>query len=148
MKWWLVFPVFLLVLLQTTIIDFNFLLIFVLLLNFTGLEMEGLVFAFAGGILLDLFTGNRLGLSSLALLAAAFLIIFYKKRFHAGNLFFWLLFFFLGSLSFRLLKGQGWRLKEGLIMAFLSLPLFWFVSRLGLFEEREQEGGKLRISDF
>lgn len=144
MKWWLVFPTLFLAFAQTTIVNFNFLLAFVLILGLTGEEKEGFLFAFASGVFLDLLAGTALGLSSLAFLLSVFVAVIYKRKFQTKNLLFWVAIFVIGSLIFSLVKGQIWHVKDGFLMVAFALPTFFVLERLGFLGE-EEEGIRLKV---
>lgn len=145
MKWWLFFPILVFAFIQTTVYNFNFLLLVVLILALIGSEWEGLLFAFVGGVLLDLLAGTWLGVSSLALLMPVFLALVYKRKFQAKNFIYWIVLFFICSLIFRLVRNEGWRLTEAFLMSLLSLPSFFISRRLEILGE--EEGIKLKISN-
>lgn len=144
MKWWLIFPIFILALVQTTIIGFNFLLVFVLVISLAGGEKESFLSAFISGLFLDLLAGSPLGLSSLAFLSLTFLAFAYKRKFQAKNLFFWIVIFLVGNFFFKMVNGQIWHWKEGLLMTALALVIYFVLDKVGVLGE-EEEGIKLRI---
>jgi len=98
-----------------------------------------LIFAFLGGLLLDLSGGTTLGLSSLGYLLCLAIILIYSRRFQVKNIFFWLVLFFLSSLIFDLVHAKGWRLQDGLLLAALSLPIFLLLNKWGILGEGEEE---------
>ena len=143
MKYWLIIPVVLLVLLQTAVIDFNLLLVLLLSLALLGKEKEALVFGFLGGVLLDLSTGTRLGVSSLGYLLPVMIAILFARKFQTLNVIFWIVLFFGSSLFFSVLQGEIWHFKDGLFTALLGLPVYWLASRMEIIDE--DEGIRLRI---
>ena len=143
MKWWLVFPVIFLVLLQTTVVSFNFLLIFLILLALVGWQSEALTSAFLGGLMMDFSGGTGLGLSSLGYLTAVGIIVIYSRRFEVANLWFWLTIFPLSDFLFRLIRSELWHGQEGVMMAGVAVITYLLVSKLGMREE--EEGIKLKI---
>lgn len=138
MKWWLVFPLIFLAFIQTTIWNFNFLWLFTLVLALIAWEKEALILAFLGGILFDLLSLETLGISSLNLLAGVFLVILYQRKFATKNLIFWFVFFFLGDTIFKLIKGEGWQLKEIGISFLFVLLSFFVLSKFGIVQEEEE----------
>lgn len=143
MKWWLLIPVVLLVLLQTTVTGFNWLLVLLLALVLSGQEKEALVFAFLGGVLLDLSGGTTLGLSSLGYLISLALILAYSRKFQLKNGLFWLVIFLAGSFLFKAVRSEIWHWQEGLLTGGLGLFIFFLLERLGVLGE--EEGIKLKI---
>ncbi len=139
MKWWLIFPVILLVLLQTTVISFNFLLIFLLLvILLLGWGSDALWLAFLGGLALDLSAGTRLGLSSIAYLLSIGIVLLYGRKFQTKNVFFWMFLFVLCDGFFRLVTGIRWQPKDGLLMLGIALTLFLILDRLGTLIENDE----------
>jgi len=145
-KWWFILPVVFLALVQSTITSFNLLLFFLLVMAMAGKETESLVFGFLGGILLDLLTGSRLGISSLSFLLAVMAVILYKRKFSSSNLWFWLFIFLLSGFLTNLVAGKPWHWQDGLVTIILVLPTYFILSRfdfLGL--GQDDEGIKLKL---
>ena len=143
MKYWLIIPVVILVLLQTAVIDFNLLLVFLLSLALLAKEKEALAFGFLGGVLLDLSAGTRLGVSSLGYLLPVMAVILFARKFQTLNVIFWIVLFFGSSLFFCVLQGETWYFKDGLLTVVLGLPVYFLASRMEIFDE--DEGIRLRI---
>ena len=143
MKWWLIFPLFVLVLVQSTITSFNLLLVFILVLSLCGLTTEAVISGFMAGLLLDILTGGILGRSSLGLLSAVFISLIYQQKFQAKNPLYWLVLFILGSAIFNLITGGGWQWVNLIIFSLSSLPLYWLFSFFGKYGE--EEGIHLRV---
>jgi rod shape-determining protein MreD len=63
-------------------------LIVILVIVWSALDTdrEGLVWAFVGGLFIDLFSGVPLGISSVALLPVAFLVTLTESNFYRNNL--------------------------------------------------------------
>jgi len=142
-KWWLIFLVLFLGFLQTTITSFDSLLVLLLLLSLLGQEKEALVFAFLGGLWLDLSAGTPLGLSSLAYLASVALVLAYSRKFQLKNLFFWLVIFSLGGFLTTMIKGENWQWQESLLLAAIGAVMFLLLAKLGILGE--EEGIKLKV---
>lgn len=138
MKWWLVLPIIFLAFIQTTVYNFNFLWLFILVLALVGQEKEALVFAFIAGVLFDLLSLNTLGITSLVLVFCVFLVILYQRKFTSKNLLFWLFFFFIGNTFFKLTKGEGWQLGEILVSTLFVLLSFFILSRFGIVHQEEE----------
>lgn len=107
--------VFLLSLGQSTILPVNFLLLFVLLKNSYG-------WGFVSGLVLDLLTGQRLGLSSLLFLLILGVFRLYSRKYEP-RLAFLLPFVFLMSFFFAKIEKETWSFWQGLILCFCLLPL-------------------------
>lgn len=99
---------FLLSLLQSTVLSINLLLIFVL---WRGRYH----WAFLAGLVFDLMAGNRLGLSSLLFLFILLLFRLYSRKFEPQP-FFLATFVFLASFLFAKIEGQTWTLAQGLVL--------------------------------
>jgi len=102
--------VFFLCFLQATSLKVNFLLLFVLLKNKYR-------WAFLAGLVLDLLTLQRLGLSSLLFLVALFLFRLYSRKYEP-QIFFLLPFVFLASFVFAKIESEIWSFWQGLILCF------------------------------
>lgn len=107
--------VFFLSLLQATVLKVNLLLLFVLLKNSYS-------WAFLAGLILDLLTGQRLGLSSLLFLLILFLFHLYSRKYEP-RLSFLIPFIFLASFFFAKIKGDVWSFWQGLIPSLCLFPL-------------------------
>jgi cell shape-determining protein MreD len=145
MKWWLLIPAIFFTLIQTTITSFNFLLVMILILALLGTEREAIVFAFLGGLLLDLSAGRWLGISSLVFLIPVGIVIFYSRRFHIQNLLFWLVIYPISIVIYELVFSRRFDYQNSLIFLGLGLAFYRIFNRLGLMEEKEEEGIRLRI---
>lgn len=107
--------------LETAVVNFNFLLVLVLISAITFPEAAALTLAFFSGVLLDLFSGKTLGLSSLAFILPIFLLILYRQRFSFQNHFVVGLFALISYLVFTLLTGRNLNVFEGVILVILVL---------------------------
>lgn len=113
----------LVVLFQTTIWSFNFLLLVILILSLSLNTQESLIWAFLGGLILDLFSGGRLGFSSLGFVLITFLLQAYHRRFSFQNPFLVFTFSVLAYLLFTAIIQKPWIWWEGLALAVLALVL-------------------------
>lgn len=79
---------------------------------------EGLAWAFAGGLVLDLLSGAPLGISSLALLPAAYAMAFSEARGYRSTTLLPLAFMAAGALLYHLLY-------VGALRVFAGYPVAW-----------------------
>lgn len=107
--------VFLLSLLQATVLRVNFLLLFILLKN-------SYLWAFLAGLMLDLLAVQRLGLSSLLFLLILAIFKLYSRKYEP-RLPFLLPFVFFTSFLFAKIEGAVWSFWQGLILCLFLLPL-------------------------
>jgi len=119
-------PIFILVVLQSSILPLNLLLALILIRAASKPDQQSFYLAFWSGLLLDLAQGTPLGLSSLIFLLASLLLFFYSKKFEASYAPFLAVFVFLMSLLYyRTVFGYlGW--QKSLILAILTF-LFSFL---------------------
>lgn len=119
-------PIFILVVLQGSILPLNLLLALILIRVALKPDQQSFYLAFWSGLLLDLAQGTLLGLSSLIFLLASLLLFFYSKKFEASYAPFLAVFVFLVSLLYyRTVFGYlGW--QKSLILAILTF-LFSFL---------------------
>lgn len=123
-RYFLTFLIIVLVgLFQTTIWSFNFLLLVILILSLSLSAEESLTFAFLGGFILDLFSGGRLGFSSLGFVLITFLLQAYNRRFSFQNPFLVFAFSLLAYFLFSWLTQRSVIWWEGLALAILVLAL-------------------------
>lgn len=102
-----------LVLLQSTVLNLNLLLLFVI--------WQGRYYwAFAAGLLLDLLSGQRLGLSGLLYLFIVLLFRLYSRKFEPRAPFL-AVFVFLSSFIFAKIENQFWHWSDGLLLSLLIL---------------------------
>ncbi len=125
--------------LQAVVGSFNFLLVLILIATFLLSPTKALTAAFLAGVIFDLFSGGRVGYSSLGFLVPSFLIIIYRRRFSLGNPFL-LIGIILASyviVSFATGKPLVW--FEGLVLVAIVLILrFLIPSAFQGEQEREQ----------
>ncbi len=101
--------VFILSLLQATVLKTNFLLVFVL-------WKRSSLWAFLAGLIFDLMAGNRLGLSSLLFLLILLLFRLYSRKYEPHGLFL-AIFAFLSSYIFAKVEAGSWTFWQGLVPA-------------------------------
>lgn len=97
---------------QATIFSFNLVLLLVLSLGVVRSAKSGLVWAFIAGVVLDLVTGQTLGLSSLIFLLIIFLLNLYKTKFKAANFAYLLPFTLLSVWFYEFFQGEPLALFE------------------------------------
>jgi hypothetical protein len=119
--------VFLLSLLQATVLRINFLLLFVLLKN-------SYFWAFLSGLVLDLLSVQRLGFSSFLLVLMVFFFRQYSKK-YAPRYLFLAVYLFLCSFIFAKIQDLSWSYVEGLILCFV----LWF------FRKKFKKGKQLKL---
>lgn len=129
---------------QAVVWNFNFLLLLVLVSSLLFSPSRSLFLAFLAGIFLDLFSGAKMGFSSLAFLFPCFLLSLYRQRFSLQNPVLIFLVTFVASFLFAFIVRQSFAWFEGLILAFLMLGFrlllpFLFVS------EEERQPFKLKV---
>ena len=107
--------IFLLVLLQSTVLKTNLLLLFVIF-------QASYAWAFWAGLILDLFSHQPLGLSSLLFLMIVHLFKLYSRKYEP-RFGFLLPFVFLTGWVFAKVEKQSWSLGQGLLLGLLTLPL-------------------------
>ena len=113
-------PLFLLALLQGSILSLNLILFLLLVWAAIRPPKETFLIAFLSGLFLDLVKGTWLGFSSLALLIATGLFILYSRRFDSLHPLFLAVFIFAVSFLWNLISQEPW-LIEGLVLVGLSL---------------------------
>lgn len=113
-------PIFFLAVLQGSVLPLNLVLLLVLLWVVFRPIREALVIAFLAGILLDLAKSQTLGVSSLILLGASYLLHLYSRRFNPTHPVFLAIFVFLAATVENLILQEPW-LGEGLILVLLAL---------------------------
>ena len=119
-------PIFILSLLQASILPLNLLLVLILIRGALKPDRQNFYLAFWSGLLLDLAQGTPLGLSSLIFLLASLLLFLYSKKFEAIYAPFLAVFTFLISLFYKRIVIGYLDWKESLLLAFLVF-LFSFL---------------------
>jgi len=117
--------IFLFALFQATFLPLNLVLLTVLAWVTIRPARESLIIAFFAGILLDLAKGTPLGLSSLILLIASFLVILYRRRFDPLHPVFLPIFTLLSAVGYSEIVFRLINWPAGLILA-----VFAFLARL------------------
>ncbi|MCJ7804747.1 hypothetical protein MUP35_03390 [Patescibacteria group bacterium] len=121
-------PIFILVVLQASILPLNLLLALILIRTALKPDQQSFYLAFWSGLLLDLAQGTPLGLSSLIFLLASLLLLLYSKKFEASYAPFLAVFVFLISLLYNwiVIGYLGW--QKSLVLSILTF-LFSFLWR-------------------
>jgi len=119
-------PIFILVILQGSILPLNLLLALILIRTALKPDRQSFYLAFWSGLLLDLAQGTPLGLSSLIFLLASLFLFLYSKKFEASYAPFLAVFVFLISLLYyqTVFGYLGW--QKSLILSILTF-LFSFL---------------------
>ena len=119
-------PIFILVVLQASILPLNLLLALILIRTALKPDRQSFYLAFWSGLLLDLAQGTPLGLSSLIFLLASLFLFLYSKKFEASYAPFLAVFVFLISLLYyqTVFGYLGW--QKSLILSILTF-LFSFL---------------------
>ena len=119
-------PIFILVVLQSSILPLNLLLALILIRTALKPDRQSFYLAFWSGLLLDLAQGTPLGLSSLIFLLASLFLFIYSKKFEASYAPFLAVFVFLISLLYyqTVFGYLGW--QKSLILSILTF-LFSFL---------------------
>jgi len=130
-----------LVLAQTVFFPFNLAMMAVLFLGIVGVEeRKVLILSFWSGLILDLFWGGKLGLSSLAFLVlslAIFAIKRYLAVFRLVTIFFLALF---ADLSFNFFIFHFFKFNKSLVSAFIFLFVFFLWGR-----NKMRDGNQLKL---
>ncbi len=142
MKYFLSFLLILIIgVFQTSVLPLNILLLTVLDLAILNDFRRGILIGFFSGLVLDLLSLGRLGLSSLAFLLIVFLINLYKRRWRLPN--FWLILFltFIFSFFFDLFSKQFWSVKEGGVLVLVNIVFYPLIS----FLQKKELRGQLKL---
>ena len=107
--------VLLLALLQSTVLSLNLLLLFVLF-------QASYAWAFWAGLIFDLFSHQRLGLSSLIFLLTLHFMLLYTRKYEPRRRFL-LPFVFLASWVFARVEKLNWSIGQGLLLLLIALAL-------------------------
>ena len=122
MRYFLVFLAILLIaFFQTTVVNFNFLLLLVLFSAVSFTSETALLIAFLAGFFLDLFSGSVLGFSSLGFLLPIFLLFLYRQRFSPQHYLVVGLFAAISYFLFCLITTRAFSLFEGIILVVLMI---------------------------
>lgn len=130
---------------QTVVWDyFNFLLVLILTASLLFSASRALLLAYLAGLFLDLFSGMRLGLSSLSFLLPSFLLTLYRQRFSFQNPILIFIMAFGAAFLFSLTSGQAFNPLEAILLACLMI-VFRFLFPFLFKSEEEQEQFKLKV---
>ena len=113
-------PILVLALFQGAFLPLNLVLLVVLVWAIVRPVQEVLMVAFLGGLFLDLTKGSSLGLNSLLLMSAGYLLTLYSRRFDPSHPVFLSVFVLIVSIIINLILGRPW-LVSSLVLAGLSL---------------------------
>jgi len=109
----------------------NLLLFIVIIFSFFLRDFKPVFWlAFLSGLLLDLISGNLIGLSSALFLLICFLIYLYRRKFSSANFLFQLVFVLLADWLFSLLNNGSLSWKRIFILSLFSLIIFPLVNRI------------------
>jgi rod shape-determining protein MreD len=116
-------------LVQSALVQLNWVLMLVLTVSLIKKEKESLVYSFVVGLILDLVLGTRLGLSSLGFLMISFLVLFAREQLQILKLPLLLLLTFLIDFFFHFLIFGRQQLFRSLAFAFVfGLVYYWFLA--------------------
>lgn len=143
MKFFLFFLLILSLILESSVTTLP--LVFVALLVFTLTNKKNYVFllAFIVGIIFDALSFRLLGLSSIYLTLALFLVLIYQSKFEIMSINFVLISSFVGSLGFLLFLGLGDNiLFQAIFSSLIAVVLFIFVQGFNGFKKERQQAFK------
>ncbi|MDP3955602.1 MAG: hypothetical protein Q8Q15_04560 [bacterium] len=124
MKYFLLFLALLAIaFLQAVLSLFNFLLVLVLIATFFLPSTWALATAFFAGLIFDLFSGGKVGLSSLGFLFSSFLVIIYNRRFSVQSPFVLVVLTVFFYVVFSLLSAKPIVWFEGLVLVLIMIGL-------------------------
>lgn len=103
--------------LEDTLIPLNLVLAFVIIISLRSKSLLGLAGAFMGGILIDIFSGYVVGLSSFLMLLISGILIYLKEKFSLKNPILRFTMVFLLYLIYQVLMVGTWQFKEAAVMA-------------------------------
>lgn len=129
---------------QAVVWDFNFLLVLVLTASLLFSGTRALFLAYLAGLFLDLFSGARLGLSSLGFLAPSFLLTLYRQRFSFQNPILIFVMTFGVAFLFSFMSGHSFNPLEAIFLACLMI-VFRFLFPFLFKSEEEREQFKLKL---
>lgn len=89
-------------------------------------DLEGMVWAFIGGLFLDLFSGAPLGISSLALVPITYLVGLAEARVYRSSLLLPILLMIGGALAYHIIYVLALRFLGGMSITWLLIP--WYVT--------------------
>jgi len=112
------------IVLESTITTLPLVLLIILFLSVINKKKEVFVIAFFAGLLLDVLSFGRIGLSSLYFTIFVFLIFLYQRKFEIETLYFVAIFSFLGSFIYLFLEGVKYAFSQSLFATFLIVLSF------------------------
>lgn len=89
-------------------------------------DREGMAWAFAGGLFLDLFSGAPLGISSLALVPITYLVGLAEARVYRSNILLPILLTGGGAVAYHVIYVLAIRFLAGMAVPWLLVP--WYVT--------------------
>jgi rod shape-determining protein MreD len=106
----------------------------IIVLAWTALDrgQEGMIWAFAGGLILDVFSGAPMGITSLALVPITFLFGVTETQVYQSNILLPLIFAAVGTLGFHLIYVFALRFIGGVSLVwwqflfYVTLPSVFF----------------------
>jgi rod shape-determining protein MreD len=104
----------------------DLILVIVMAWSILDRDREGIVWAFAGGLFADLFSGTPMGVSSLALVPIAFAVGLTEAQVYRTNIFLPLVLTLLGALAFHIATLLLLRLFAGVALPWSEA--FWYVT--------------------
>ncbi|HUW21641.1 MAG TPA: rod shape-determining protein MreD [Candidatus Bathyarchaeia archaeon] len=138
----LILITFVMLLVQTTLIPFDWALVLVLSEALLAKDKEIAWLAFVTGLLLDLFLGKPWGLSSAALLIIAFLVFSVRRYLLTRKLIVVYMIAFFGEFFFNYLLFRSFNLlRAGFFAMVFSLVYFFFSAK----EIKDNQELKLKI---
>lgn len=129
---------FLIIFSQAIFLPINFLLLLVLFLSLVS-ESNSFFWAFLLGLGFDLLASRQIGLSSLALLAIAFLIFLYKRKVATFHLLFLTFFSFFAACIFDLITLGFIKVSNSLILMAISFILGVIIQYFGFLKWQGKE---------
>lgn len=116
---------------QGAFLKLNLILLLVLFWACFRPAKEVVLIAFSSGIILDLAKGTPLGLSSLVLLVACYVLLLYRRRFDSLHPLFLPIAVFLISNILYLISNHHWLWLESFVLALLALGLRYLLVYFG-----------------
>lgn len=142
-----IIPLFLILglsLLQVTLLPINFLLIFVIVFSLWKKAPESFLWAFLGGLFLDLFSFGQLGFSAIVFVTLDFLLKLYRQRFSLDHPLVIIFVLVISYLLFSWLTGKEIKIGEGVVLLVVLLIIRFFRREL-FFTSPGKEGGRLKL---
>ncbi len=143
----IVIPLFLILglsLIQTTFLPINFLLILVIVFSLGKKAPESFLWAFLGGLFLDLFSFKQFGFSAVIFVSFDFFLKLYRQRFSLDHPLMVSFVLIVSYLLYSWLTGREIRVWEGLILLFILLSIRFLRKEL-FFSSLGKEGNRLKL---